>query len=62
MVSVHDMKISLTTLGERLSVEELEELVREVDKDAEGQVSFEGKCMIYMTFQHLMPRLGHFII
>ena len=57
MVSVHDMKLSLTTLGERLGNEELDELVREVDKDAEGQVSFEGKRTepeIYSQFMSLL--------
>jgi len=49
MLSVHDMKISLTTLGERLGNEELDELVREVDKDAEGQVSFEDIIRVLMA-------------
>jgi len=49
MVSVHDMKLSLTTLGERLGNEELDELVREVDKDAEGQVSFEDIIRVLLA-------------
>ena len=42
LVSVHDLKHSLTTLGERLADEELDELVREVDQDGEGQLNYEG--------------------
>ena len=43
MVFVSDLKHSLTTLGERLTDEELDELVRECDQDGEGQVNFDGK-------------------
>ena len=42
MISVHDLKLSLTTLGERLADEELDELIREVDQDGEGMVSYQG--------------------
>ena len=42
MISVHDLKLSLTTLGERLADEEIDELVREVDQDGEGMVNYEG--------------------
>jgi len=37
-IAVHDLKMSLTTLGERLTDEELDELIREVDTDGEGTV------------------------
>jgi len=42
MISVNDLK-SLTTLGERLTDEELDELIREVDQDGEGMVNCDGK-------------------
>lgn len=41
-VSINDLRHSLTTLGERLTDEELDELVREADQDGEGQANFEG--------------------
>ena len=47
MVSVHDLKHSLTTLGERLADEELDELVREVDQDGEGQLNYEGQWRMW---------------
>ena len=43
MIAVHDLKMSLTTLGERLTEEELDELIRAVDQDGEGMVSCDGK-------------------
>lgn len=41
-ISVQDLKLSLTTLGERLNDEELDELIREVDHNGEGVVKYEG--------------------
>jgi len=38
MMSVQDLKMSLTTLGEQLNNEELGELIRELDQDGEGMV------------------------
>ena len=42
MISVQDLKLSLTSLGERLTDEELDELIREVDQNGEGMVNYEG--------------------
>jgi len=53
MISVHDLKLSLTTLGERLADEELDELIREVDQDGEGMVNYQGVtdyCVIAVIF------------
>lgn len=38
-ISVHDLKLSLTSLGEPLTNEQLDELIREVDHDGEGMVN-----------------------
>lgn len=46
MISMHDLKLSLTTLGERLSDEELDELIREVDQDGEGMVNYQGDDLL----------------
>ncbi|KAI0242088.1 putative calmodulin-3 [Lamellibrachia satsuma] len=48
LVSVHDLKHSLTTLGERLADEELDELVREVDTDGEGQLNYEDVVKVLL--------------
>jgi len=49
MVYVSDLKHSLTTLGERLTDEELDELVRECDQDGEGQVNFEDMIRVLLA-------------
>ena len=33
------------SLGEKLSDEELEEMIREADIDGDGQVNYEGMCI-----------------
>ena len=54
MVSVHDLKHSLTTLGERLADEELDELVREVDQDGEGQLNYDGQWCMWLIACSMM--------
>lgn len=50
-ISVHDLRLSLTTLGERLTEEELDELIRDVDQDGEGMVCYEGTRFTMFTFE-----------
>lgn len=49
MISVHDLKMSLTTLGERLTDEELDELIREVDQDGEGMVRADDMVKVLLV-------------
>jgi len=49
MISVHDLKMSLTTLGERLTDEELDELIREVDQDGEGMVNADDVVRLLLV-------------
>jgi len=59
MISVHDLKLSLTTLGERLTDEELDELIREVDQDGEGMVNYQG---YYYSLMQLLHRCHYVLI
>ena len=49
MISVQDLKHSLTTLGERLADEEMDELIREVDIDGSGQINIDGKIIYFIS-------------
>jgi len=48
MISVHDLKMSLTTLGERVTDEELDELIRVVDQDGEGMVRADDMVKVLL--------------
>lgn len=42
MIPIQDFKSSLTTLGERVPDEMMDELIREIDQDGDGQVSIDA--------------------
>jgi len=49
MISVQDLKHSLTTLGERLADEEMDELIREVDMDGSGQINIDDVIRVVLA-------------
>lgn len=45
-ISAAELKHVLTNIGEKLTDKEVDELIREIDVDRNGQVNYEGRFMI----------------
>lgn len=44
-ISAAELRHVMTTLGEKLTAEEVDEMIREADINGDGQVNYEGKYM-----------------
>lgn len=49
----------MTNLGEKLTDEEVDEMIREADIDGDGQVNYEGKMMFACCVCHLALQPNH---
>jgi len=44
-ISAAELRHVMTNLGEKLTDEEVDEMIREADIDGDGQVNYEGGCV-----------------
>ena len=50
-ISAAELRHVMTNLGEKLTDEEVDEMIREADVDGDGQVNYEGKTIFIMGEQ-----------
>ena len=58
-IDAEELRICMINLGEKLSLEEVEEMIREVDVDFDGRMNYEGK---YINQVPCIPCLDCIII
>lgn len=56
-ISAAELRHVMTNLGEKLTDEEVDEMIREADIDGDGQVNYEGE----MSFISLQPKPPRFL-
>ena len=49
-ISAAELRHVMTNLGEKLTDEEVDEMIREADIDGDGQVNYEGEHIILLMF------------
>jgi len=53
-ISAAELRHVMTNLGEKLTDEEVDEMIREADIDGDGQVNYEGLCLTFVELIKLL--------
>jgi hypothetical protein len=46
-ISAGELRYVMTNLGEKLTDEEVQEMIKEADLDGDGQVNYHGECNLF---------------
>lgn len=49
-IDADELRLCMMNLGEKLTLEEVEEMIREVDVDYDGRMNYEGKTFTTQSF------------
>lgn len=59
-ISAAELRHVMTNLGEKLTDEEVDEMIREADIDGDGQVNYEGEiCFLFASFLLPLMKMYH---
>ena len=61
-ISAAELRHVMTNLGEKLTDEEVDEMIREADIDGDGQVNYEGKFFSVKLFSRIFTLLFIFFV
>lgn len=50
LISSTELRHVMTNLGERLSEEEVDDMIKEADMDGDGMVNYDGNCTHFFFF------------
>lgn len=60
-ISAQELRQVMASLGEKLSEEELDEMMREADVDGDGQINFEGKDSYTASTNYIRSTCSFFL-
>ena len=57
-ISAAELRHVMTNLGEKLTEEEVDQMIREADTDGDGQVNYEGEAVLHGLFSSIGCHTG----